>query len=129
VDEFETAIQRSGNHKGFLVAFSFSRGSGGAVEEAARTRLADGPEVVLVTVADVLRVAELVDAAERERADPDRAPDLMGLLSTKQRLAEDFPLLGGPPERAKRQAPSKRPARQLQLGIQPPSRRRGSRTT
>lgn len=83
VDEFETAIARQGSHKGYLVAFSFT---GKTIDEAARTRLAGGPEVVLVKVADVLRVGELVEAAERDRSDPDRVPDLMGLFQTKQRL-------------------------------------------
>jgi DNA modification methylase len=100
VDEFETAIARQKAHKGFIVAFSFGRG---AVEEAARTRLADGPEVVLVKVADVLRVGELVETAEREEAP--RAPDLMGLFNTNQRLAEGFTLVPGPRPAKKRSKP------------------------
>ncbi len=126
VDEFETAISRHGSHKGYLVAFSFGRG---AVDEAARTRLADGPEVVLVKVAEVLRIGELVEVAERDRADPDRAPDLMGLFNTKQRLAEGFSLFGHPPDTTQRstKAPTKRrrAARQLQLGLQPSARSKG----
>lgn len=111
VDEFETAIARNKSHKGFLIAFSFGRG---AVEESARTRMEDGPEVVLVKVADVLRVGELVDIAERENADPEHAPDLMGLFSTKQRLAEGFALLPGPRSEAKRK-PRTATSRQLQI--------------
>jgi site-specific DNA-methyltransferase (adenine-specific) len=116
VDEFETAIARNGSHKGYIVAFSFGPG---AVDEAARTRLAGGPEVALVKVADVLRIGELVDAAERDGVNPDRAPDLMGLFSTKQRLAEQFPVFPVPAATAKRKA--KRPVRQMQLGLQPPT--------
>lgn len=33
IDSFETAIERAGKHKGFLIAFSFTRG---AKEEVAR---------------------------------------------------------------------------------------------
>lgn len=111
VDEFETAIARNKSHKGYLIAFSFARG---AVEEAARTRMENGPEVVLVPVADVLRIGELVEVAERERIDPDSVPDLMGLFSTKQRLAEGFTLLPGPRPKARRKARKTTP-RQLQI--------------
>jgi site-specific DNA-methyltransferase (adenine-specific) len=120
VDEFETAIARHGSERGYLVAFSFG---GGAIEEAARTRLAGGPEVVLVRVADVLRVGELVDAAERDGVDPDRAPDLMGLFSSKQRLAEDFPVFPAPPRAGRRKQKKKSP--QMQLGLRSPSRSPG----
>jgi hypothetical protein len=118
VDEFETAIIRNRSHKGYLVAFSFGRG---AVEEAARTRMEDGPEVVLVKVADVLRIGELVELAERERADPDRVPDLSGLFQTKQRLAEDFTLIPGPRKETRRKPrkTAKTAPRQLRLEPKP----------
>lgn len=111
VDEFETAIARNKSHKGYLVAFSFARG---AIEEAARTRMEDGPEVVLVKVSDVLRIGELVEVAERERTEPDRVPDLSGLFSTKQRLAEEFTLIPGPRKEARRK-PRRPTPRQLRL--------------
>jgi DNA modification methylase len=111
VDEFETAIARHKSHKGYLVAFSFARG---AVDEAARSHMEDGPEVVLVKVADVLRIGELVDLAEREHADPSRVPDLMGLFSTKQRLAEGFTLVPGPRPVTQRKVRKATP-RQLRL--------------
>jgi DNA modification methylase len=120
VDEFETAISRNKSHKGYLVAFSFGRG---AVEEAARTRMEDGPEVVLVKVSDVLRVGELVDAAERDEINPERAPDLMGLFNTKQRLSEGFKVFPEPPDKAKRKARKSR-SRQLQLDTRAPSKGR-----
>ena len=119
VDEFETAIARNKSHKGYLVAFSFARG---AIDESARTRMEDGPEVVLVKVADVLRVSELVELAERERADPTQAPDLMGLFSSEQRLAEGFTLVPGPRPEAKRK-PRKATPRQLQIEQIEPTKR------
>jgi SAM-dependent methyltransferase len=50
VDNFETAVKRSGKAKGYVVAFSFGKG---AYEEAARAK-ADGLDIQLVTVADIL---------------------------------------------------------------------------
>jgi DNA modification methylase len=50
IDEFQSAIRRDGSPKGFVVAFSFSRG---AVEEVARLK-AEGVEIGLVRVADLL---------------------------------------------------------------------------
>jgi hypothetical protein len=52
VDNFETAIRRSGMTAGHIVAFSFASG---AIEEAARARRADGLEVRLVTIKQLLR--------------------------------------------------------------------------
>jgi hypothetical protein len=69
VDEFETAIARSGKHKGFIVAFSFTQGRGGADEEAARTKGTDR-EVHLVKVADFPRVVELIETARSRRKPP-----------------------------------------------------------
>src|SRR5207249_5273238 len=57
VDAFETAIRRTGNSNGVIVAFSFSRG---AYDEADRARKEDGIEVELRTVTQVL-------AAEKDR--------------------------------------------------------------
>jgi hypothetical protein len=85
VDNFETAIERDGKQKGFMVAFSFTRG---AYEETARARRSRGIEVVLVKVEDVVRVGDLIDSADREGRPPDLsrvAPDLMGLFSALQR--------------------------------------------
>ncbi len=104
VDNFETAIQRHGSHKGYIVAFSFGRG---AVDEAARTRLADGPEVVLVKVADVVRVGELIESAERDRRLPDLSslsPDLMGLFNAQERASQERLPFPAPPDAAKRSA-------------------------
>ncbi len=51
VDNFETAVKRSGKEKGYIVAFSFGKG---AYEEAARVKAKDGLQVVLLTVADLM---------------------------------------------------------------------------
>lgn len=50
IDGFETAVRREGKHKGFVIAFSFTRN---AHEEAARVRQ-DGLEIGLVTVSSLL---------------------------------------------------------------------------
>jgi DNA modification methylase len=50
VDNFETAIRREGKSKGYIVAFSFTRG---AREEAARVK-SEGLEIHLVSVPDLL---------------------------------------------------------------------------
>lgn len=51
VDNFETAVERYGADKGYVVAFSFTRG---AVEEVARVKAAKGLDIELVTVQDLL---------------------------------------------------------------------------
>jgi DNA modification methylase len=50
VDNFETAIRRDGKDRGYIVAFSFSRG---AFEEVARAK-SEGLHIALVTVATLL---------------------------------------------------------------------------
>lgn len=50
VDNFETAIRRAGHDKGYVIAFSFTRG---AVEEAARAKK-EGLVIQLVKVAEVV---------------------------------------------------------------------------
>ncbi|MGH2963831.1 MAG: DNA methyltransferase [Solirubrobacterales bacterium] len=58
VDNFETAVERSGKEKGYIVAFSFTRG---AHEEAARAKAAKGVEIKLIEVAGLLEdVPDLV---------------------------------------------------------------------
>jgi hypothetical protein len=87
VDNFETAIARDGSEKGYIVAFSFT---GGAKAEAARSRSTGGPEVVLVTVSDLVRTGELVE----QGADPARfAPDLMGLFAAWAADTEKRPVI------------------------------------
>jgi len=96
VDNFETAIQRDGKHKGYIVAFSFTSG---AVEEAARARRKRGIEVVLVKVEDIVRLGELIDAAVRDGRPPivtGETPDLIGLFRDLQEVAQDQPSADSP---------------------------------
>ncbi len=51
VDNFETAIERAGKNKGYIVAFSFTRD---AREEVSRVKRAKGFEIELIKVADLL---------------------------------------------------------------------------
>lgn len=50
VDNFETAVRREGKHKGYIFAFSFTRG---AHEEVARVK-GEGLEIALVRVSELL---------------------------------------------------------------------------
>jgi DNA modification methylase len=52
IDNFETAIKRAKKTKGIIVAFSFGKG---AYEEVARVKNADGVEIELKTVEDIMR--------------------------------------------------------------------------
>jgi DNA modification methylase len=89
VDNFETAIRRAKKEKGYIIAFSFTRG---AYEEAARAR-SEGLEIALVEVAALFDAErdvaprpgatqlenDLFQAARLAAADPSRigrAPDL-----------------------------------------------------
>lgn len=51
VDNFETAVERAGKERGYIVGFSFTRG---AHEEVARARTARNMEIKLVRVVDLL---------------------------------------------------------------------------
>jgi DNA modification methylase len=51
VDNFETAVERKGSRKGYIVGLSFTRG---AYEEAARARSARNLDIQLITVAELL---------------------------------------------------------------------------
>jgi len=101
LDSFETAIRREGKHKGFLVAFSFSRG---AIEGSAVARKERGIEIVLVKVEDVVRVGELIDSADRDGRPPDLSSlssDLIGLFKALEKEVEDRPFYIPPSKRAK----------------------------
>ncbi len=52
VDNFETAVERSGKHKGYVVGFSFTRG---AHEEAARAKAEKGMEIELVKISTLIQ--------------------------------------------------------------------------
>lgn len=61
VDNFETAVERDGKDKGYIVAFSFTKG---AHEEAARANAKKGVTIQLVEVADLLKdVSDLITPA------------------------------------------------------------------
>ncbi len=90
VDNFETAIKRSGNTKGYIVAFSFGKG---AYEEAARVKGADGLTIELLTVGDLLEgKADLVtpetglfgaDAPMPEPRAPEARPSVEELVASE----------------------------------------------
>lgn len=107
VDNFETAIEREGKGKGYLIAFSFTKG---ATEEAARSREVGKNEVVLVRVEDLLRVAELLEAAEMSKQSVDlsgETPDLMALFvdpKAPKVTPGEFPMPSAPDQAAKRSA-------------------------
>ncbi len=78
VDTFQTAVARAGKHRGYLIAFSFTRG---AKEEAARAKAETGIEITLV------EAKTLVEGA------PDRiTPDLDDLFPALPRTFLDMPL-------------------------------------
>jgi DNA modification methylase len=104
IDSFETAVSRAGKHKGYVVAFSYTKD---AYAEAARARRSGGPDIALVTVAQLVEVGELVDSADRRHVLPDlsvTSPDLMGLFSGWQREAASRPLIQAPASNARRDA-------------------------
>jgi DNA modification methylase len=119
LDKFESAIRRRKAHKGFLVAFSFTRG---AVDGVVEVRKREGIEIVLVKAEDVVRVGELIDAADSQGRPPDLttvSPDLMGLFTALQQEVEKRPFYT-PPNRRTRPAAkdlfkSARRQRQLEL--------------
>lgn len=51
IDNFETAMRRTGKKKGYFVAYSFGKG---AYEEVARVKNQEGVEIILRTVQDLL---------------------------------------------------------------------------
>lgn len=84
VDNFETAVRRSDNDTGYIVAFSFTRG---AYKEAERAREAGEVNIVLITVSELLAATEKMTrpaSPMRRRGERPPAPDLMRLLSSLQ---------------------------------------------
>lgn len=51
IDNFETALKRADYKKGYIVAFSFTKGS---YEEVARIKSKEGLDIKLITVKDLL---------------------------------------------------------------------------
>ncbi len=93
VDNFETAVARSGSHKGYIVAFSFTKG---AIDEAARVRQEGPVDVELVEVRTLLdetearatpRLLDLFKNVPERLADkPLQPPRPPSALPTKRQL-------------------------------------------
>lgn len=82
VDKFETAVKRDRSTTGWIVAFSFTKGSR---EEAARARWHEGLDIKLVTVAELLKPklerrgplwAEPASVAELPLTSPSRGSEI-----------------------------------------------------
>lgn len=89
VDNFETAVERDGRAKGYIVAFSFTKG---AYEEAARAKAQGKTDIELVTVADLLTggtpdlsTGQLVPDLPLPKArEPDARPSIEELVESEQ---------------------------------------------
>jgi hypothetical protein len=90
VDNFETAVARAQKDRGFIVAFSFTRG---AYEEAARAKARARLNISLVTVEELLSgprnastiSSSLFDVAEIQMPEPrtaDSRPSMPELLAS-----------------------------------------------
>jgi DNA modification methylase len=86
VDNFETAVERAGHSKGYVIAFSFTRG---AREEAARVKTTKGMSIELV------EVSRLAAAPER------RYPQLEDLFPKIRESFLDMPLPASRPKKSR----------------------------
>jgi len=68
VDNFETAVERSGKTKGYIAAFGFTKG---AYEETARAKSVGKVEIQLMTVAELLERVPDLGAADTGQLVPD----------------------------------------------------------
>jgi DNA modification methylase len=101
VDNFETAVERSGKDVGYIVAFSFTRG---AYEEAARAKAAGKGQIVLITVGELIEASEAMTRPKMPKNAAEKpTPDLMRLLSALTKSVEEQPLL---PPRPRNTRPS-----------------------
>jgi DNA modification methylase len=89
VDNFETAIERAGKEKGYIIGFSFTRG---AYEEVARAKAAGKAEIKLIKVADLIGPDDLPDL---------RAPDLSDMFPKGTKTFLDLPLPEPRPAKAR----------------------------
>lgn len=89
IDNFETAVERASKDKGYVIAFSFTKG---AREEAARARNQKGLDIELVDV------SRLVPESPRRRT-----PQIEDLFPKRPKRARDLPL---PESRSKASRPS-----------------------
>ena len=90
IDNFETAVQRDGKKRGFVIAFSFGRG---AHEEAARVRR-EGLDIQLVTVTDLLERLDEVQVRMGATSPSGHLPGLevlpMPEIDSKRRSADEL---------------------------------------
>jgi DNA modification methylase len=100
VDGFQTAIERSGKKKGYIVAFSFTRG---AYEEAARVKSTKALDIVLIRVSDLLERRDLVtpdpgllmpELPITEARPPDARPSVDELIASDKNGQPASPALG-----------------------------------
>lgn len=98
VDEFQAAIDRNKKDRGYVVAFSFTRG---AYEEAARVKSSRGLTIALITVEELLKAEDAI--TRPEVMGRRRAPDLMRLLTVLEKEVSERPL---PKGRSKKARPS-----------------------
>ena len=83
VDNFETALERAGKERGYIIAFSFTRG---AIEEVARAKAKGKADIVLVKVASLVGPKDEPDV---------RSLDFAGLFPNKPKTFLDMPLYEG----------------------------------
>lgn len=76
IDNFETAVERAGKDKGYVIAFSFTRG---AREEAARVKAAKGLVIELVTVDRLVTAPAAVPYPSIEDIFPKRSLTFLGM--------------------------------------------------
>jgi DNA modification methylase len=94
VDNFETAVERSGKDRGYIVAFSFTRG---AYEEAARAKATGKVDISLIKITDLLDAAEAITRPGTPAPARKPTPDLMRLLTGAIQEAErTHPLVAAP---------------------------------
>lgn len=89
VDNFETAVERSGKDRGYIVAFSFTKG---AYEEAARARSVGKTNIALITVAELVEASESITRPAMPKPKRRPTPDLMRLLSALTKSAKEQPI-------------------------------------
>lgn len=80
VDSFETAVERVKKDRGFIIAFSFTKG---AHEEVARAKQEKGIDIHLIKVADILGPADQPDL---------RTPELGAMFPKPPKTFLDLPL-------------------------------------
>lgn len=102
IDNFETAIERAHKEKGYVIAFSFTRG---AYEEAARAKAAGKADVKLVKVADLLGPGDQPDL---------KAPELKDMFPEPPKTFLDLPL---PEARERKARPSPEELIESDLGL------------